>query len=129
MYICQVENYYKKIKRVTIFIVTLIVIIIVMGRTVGFEPTHIGTTIRGLNRLAMPATSFFYSIFKSLFCGSFFSEPSNLSWPSNHFSRCPPLHFFIQFSNLCFVVPFSRNRLISHGRVTALYDTSYEQQI
>ena len=28
-----------------------------MGRTVGFEPTYIGTTIRGLNRLAMPAIS------------------------------------------------------------------------
>ena len=26
-----------------------------MGRAVGFEPTHIGTTIRGLNRLTMPA--------------------------------------------------------------------------
>ena len=33
-----------------------------MGRTVGFEPTHIGTTIRGLNHLAMPAIIFYYLI-------------------------------------------------------------------
>ena len=26
-----------------------------MGRIVGFEPTHIGTTIRGLNRLTISA--------------------------------------------------------------------------
>lgn len=29
-----------------------------MGRTVGFEPTHNGTTIHGLNRLTMPAMSY-----------------------------------------------------------------------
>ena len=29
-----------------------------MGRIVGFEPTHIGTTIRGLNRLTISAMSF-----------------------------------------------------------------------
>ena len=28
-----------------------------MGRLVGFEPTHIGTTIRGLNRLTTDAIS------------------------------------------------------------------------
>ena len=28
-----------------------------LGRAVGFEPTHIGTTIRGLNRLTTPAIS------------------------------------------------------------------------
>ena len=31
------------------------VIISFMGRVVGFEPTHIGTTIRGLNRLTTSA--------------------------------------------------------------------------
>ena len=28
-----------------------------MGRVVGFEPTHNGTTIRGLNHLTIPAIS------------------------------------------------------------------------
>ena len=32
-----------------------------MGRTVGFEPTHNGTTIHGLNRLTMPATTFLFN--------------------------------------------------------------------
>ena len=30
-------------------------LILKMGRIVGFEPTHIGTTIRGLNRLTISA--------------------------------------------------------------------------
>ncbi len=30
-----------------------------MGRLVGFEPTHIGTTIRGLNRLTTDAIRIF----------------------------------------------------------------------
>ena len=29
-----------------------------MGRKMGFEPTHIGTTIRGLNRLTTSAISY-----------------------------------------------------------------------
>lgn len=35
-----------------------------MGRARGFEPPHIGTTIRGLNRLATPATLFLLIIFE-----------------------------------------------------------------
>ncbi len=38
-----------------------------MGRTVGFEPTYIGTTIRGLNRLAMPAICLYFIINISFF--------------------------------------------------------------
>ena len=30
-------------------------LIFIMGRVVGFEPTHIGTTIRGLDHLTIPA--------------------------------------------------------------------------
>ena len=36
-----------------------------MGRAVGFEPTHIGTTIRGLNRLTTPAILFCLIIYYS----------------------------------------------------------------
>ena len=40
------------------------VIVFFMGRVMGIEPTNIGTTIRGLNRLATPAISsnFYYNI-------------------------------------------------------------------
>ena len=30
-----------------------------MGWVMGFEPTHVGTTIRGLNRLATPTIYYF----------------------------------------------------------------------
>ena len=34
------------------------VLILIMGRIVGFEPTHIGTTIRGLDHLTISAMNF-----------------------------------------------------------------------
>ena len=57
------------------------VIIFFMGRVVGFEPTHNGTTIRGLNHLTTPAICLLFNtitkIFtikhkKSRFCGIFY---------------------------------------------------------
>lgn len=33
--------------------------VIFMGWVMGFEPTHVGTTIRGLNRLATPTIYYF----------------------------------------------------------------------
>ena len=33
-----------------------------MGRLMGFEPMHIGTTIRGLNRLTTGAIVYYFSI-------------------------------------------------------------------
>ena len=44
-----------------------------MGRVMGFEPTNIGTTIRGLNHLATPAIYILLNC-QFLFCGSA-SEP------------------------------------------------------
>ena len=39
-----------------------------VGRVVGFEPTHIGTTIRGLNHLTTPAITVLYSAFSPCNC-------------------------------------------------------------
>lgn len=60
-----------------------------MGRVVGFEPTHIGTTIRGLNRLTTPAISFVY-----------YMIPNKYSKSSKHFFK---LFAYISISdyNLC----------------------------
>ena len=38
-----------------------------MGRLVGFEPTHIGTTIRGLNRLTTDAISLTFQYYHKNF--------------------------------------------------------------
>ena len=46
-----------------------------MGRQVGFEPTHIGTTIRGLNRLTTSAISLtLVSITNKYFKTSIFTQ-------------------------------------------------------
>ena len=50
--------FFKSQKHQIIKYLITLVIRYFMGRVVGFEPTHIGTTIRGLNRLAIPAISF-----------------------------------------------------------------------
>lgn len=47
-----------------------IVIRYFMGREMGFEPTHNGTTIRGLNHLTTPAIDFI--IIKTYFLYKFF---------------------------------------------------------
>ena len=45
-----------------------------MGRVMGFEPTNIGTTIRGLNHLATPAI-YNNLLLSNFLCGSV-SEPN-----------------------------------------------------
>ena len=80
-----------------------------MGRVVGFEPTHIGTTIRGLNHLTILAISLYFIQFSNLiFVVPLSSEPSNPSRSGNHTMTILAISlYFIQFSNLIFVVPLS----------------------
>ena len=49
-----------------------------MGRVMGFEPMHIGTTIRGLNHLTILATSFLLFNFQTFVLWSLFLGTVNL---------------------------------------------------